>query len=274
MAPGGEEIVMAYLYETHLHTSESSACGHSSGREYIRKYIDSGYSGIIITDHFFRGNCAIDRNLPWNKWVDEFCQGYENAREEGERQGLDVFFGWEETFEKNDDYLVYGLDKAWLYEHPEAAQWTRKEQFLDVRRYGGCVVQAHPFRQHHYITQVNLSTGCVDAVEAANAGNREQSYDALAWVYAKRLKLPITAGSDIHRVEDVGPETAYGVYLDKKIKTIKDYVELIRNNAIGELKIPSGRCDIRGNESITLPVDIRGDQDESTGKDIWEFLRA
>jgi hypothetical protein len=262
---------MASLYETHLHTKESSACGVSKGREYIERYLDLGYTGIIITDHFFRGNCSADRNLPWDKWVHRFCRGYENAREEGARRGLDVFFGWEETF-GGDDYLVYGLDKEWLLEHPEAARWTRKEQFEEVRRYGGCVVQAHPFRQHYYINCVHLSSGCVDAVEAANAANSDPSYDALAWVYAKKLKVPVTAGSDIHYAEDVRPDTAFGVYLNKRMETIDDYVAAIRGNAISALKISPGRCDFHGYEQVMLPVDIRDNRDKSTGRGLTEFL--
>ena len=262
---------MASLYETHLHTRESSACGVSKGREYAKKYLDLGYTGIIVTDHFFRGNCAVDQRLPWETWVHKFCLGYENAREEGARRGLDVFFGWEETFD-GDDYLVYGLDKEWLLGHPEAAYWTRKEQFQEVRRYGGCVVQAHPFRQHSHIHSIHLSTGCVDAVEAANAGNDDLSYDALAWAYAKKLGLPVTAGSDIHYAEDVRSGVVLGVYMEKRMETIGDYVAAIRNKTIKGLNISPGRCYLRGNERVILPVDIRDSQDRSTGKNLREFL--
>lgn len=261
---------MAYLYETHLHTKEGSSCGVSGGREYIARYLDLGYTGVIITDHFFKGNCAADRSLPWEKWVQRFCRGYEAAREEGARRGLDVFFGWEETF-SGDDYLVYGLDKEWLLRHPEAARWNRKEQFEGVRRYGGCVVQAHPFRQYYYINCIHLSSGCVDAVEIANAGN-EQSFDALACAYAKKLGLPATAGSDIHYAGDIRPETIFGVYLDKKMESIADYAEAVRGNTIGGLKIPPGRCNFHGNEMVNLPVDIRDSEDRSTGRDLADFL--
>ncbi|MDR2630456.1 MAG: PHP domain-containing protein [Spirochaetaceae bacterium] len=267
---------MSFLYETHLHTSQASACGESEGHEYIRAYLNRGYTGIIVTDHFFNGNTRINRNLPWKEWVTRFCRGYEDARNAGERLGLDVFFGWEETFE-GDDYLIYGLDKEWLLEHPEAAHWSRREQYETVGLYGGCVVQAHPFRQHYYIDCVHLSTGCVDAVEAANGGNHDRSYDALAMAYARRLGLPATAGSDIHHIDQIQTETLYGVYLDKKMTTIQDYVRAIKTNTLAGIHTTPGRCDLQGNETIKLPVDIRNAQDRSTGRlapnqDIWEFL--
>jgi hypothetical protein len=233
---------MAYLYETHLHTRESSSCGVSRGRDYVRKYLDLGYAGIIITDHFFNGNCRADRNLPWKKWVQEFYRGYEITREEGYRQGLDVFLGWEETME-GDDYLIYGLDKEWLLAHPEAAYWTPKEQFDEVRRFGGCVVLAHPFRFAQNMDRISTHNGCVSAVEVANSGNHQIS-DALAWVYAKKLKVSATAGSDIHYAADIHPDTVFFFFLDKKMETIADYVDAVLNDTIAKLKVPTGRFDL------------------------------
>ena len=260
---------MEYLYETHLHTNQASACGKSRGREYISRYKDLGYTGIIVTDHFYRGCSALSQSLPWPKWVDAFCRGYEDAREEGERRGLDVFFGWEETYD-GDDYLVYGLDKDWLLQHPEVRRWTRKEQFDQARRCGGCVVHAHPFRQYYYLSGIRLY-GCVDAVEAANGGN-QRSFDALAWAYAKKIGVPVLAGTDIHRVDDAYHDSTFGVYLDKKMENITDYVKAVKNNNISGLKVPEGRFDICGNERVLLPVDIRDNMERKIKKNIFEFL--
>jgi len=233
---------MTYLYETHLHTRESSSCGVSRGREYVQRYMDIGYSGIIITDHFFNGNTRADRNLPWKKWVQEYCRGYELARDEGLRRGFDVFFGWEESLDGND-YLIYGLDKEWLMTHPEAAYWTPREQFDEVTRSGGCVVLAHPFRFIQSMDRISFHSKCIHAVEAANSGNSQIS-DALAWSYAKKLNVSATAGSDIHCATDIRGNTVFGVYLDKKMETITDYVVAILNNTIAKLKVPAGRFDL------------------------------
>ncbi|MCL2127602.1 MAG: PHP domain-containing protein [Treponema sp.] len=262
---------MSYLYETHLHTAGVSACANSRGSEYIPYYMDLGYSGIIVTDHFYNGNTAIPRGLPWKEWVKRFCRGYEEARNEGERHGFDVFFGWEETFDGCDDYLVFGLDKAWLLEHPEVRKWSRGEQYRTVRAAGGCVVQAHPFRQHYYIRQVVLSAGCVDAVEAANAANCDRSYDALAARYGQKLGLPLTAGSDMHDVRQIYSNGVFGVFLEEKINAIGDFVRIIRDNGIAGISVSKGRCDFRGDEKVTLPVEVRDSSDRSTGED-WKNL--
>jgi predicted metal-dependent phosphoesterase TrpH len=227
-------------------------------------YIDRGYSGIIVTDHFFRGNCALSRKLPWKEWVNQFCRGFEEAKEEGERQGLDVFFGWEETFKGGDDYLVYGLDKDWLLEHPEVRNWTRGEQYRAVKEAGGCVVQAHPFRQRHYINRITLSTGCVDAVEAANGGNEDASNDALALRYAKKIGKPVTAGTDIHSVSFARLQEPFGVYLDKKLDSIKDYVKIILDDKIESIKTDFSRFEFYNDESVKIPVEIRDKNDMIT----------
>jgi hypothetical protein len=231
-----------------------------------------GYSGIIVTDHFYNGNTAVPQSLPWKEWVKQFCKGYEEARNEGERQGLDVFFGWEETFDNCDDYLVYGLDKEWLLEHPEAKNCTRGKQYRAVKAAGGCVVQAHPFRQHSYINRLILSTGCVDGVEAANATNHESQDDALAYRYAQKLGLSITAGSDMHGTRQFNNYGIFGIYVKEKLKTIGDFVNAVCKNEISQIKTSEGRCNYYGNEKVTIPVDIRDKNDRSTGKSWKELL--
>ncbi|MCL2243066.1 MAG: histidinol-phosphatase [Treponema sp.] len=263
---------MAYLYETHLHTAGVSRCAISFGADYIAGYIDSGYSGLIVTDHFYNGNSGLPKNLPWKEWVNRFCKGYEHAREEGERRGFGVFFGWEETFDGFDDYLVYGLDKNWLYDHPEVRNWTRGEQYRAVKEAGGCVVQAHPFRLRHYIQRIVLSTGCVDAVEVANGGNDEFS-DSLAYRYAKNIGKPMTAGTDIHDASLIDGGEIFGVYLDNKLNNIKDYVKIICNNEIRDIKTYKSHIESINKKPVNIPVDIRDERDKITGRNWKELVK-
>ena len=75
-----------YLYETHLHTSQGSACAHNTGAQMARACKEYGYTGMFVTEHNWSGNTAVDRNLPWEEWVDQFHAGYEGAKAEGERR--------------------------------------------------------------------------------------------------------------------------------------------------------------------------------------------
>ena len=232
---------MMYLYETHLHTCQASACGRSTGAEHARFYKDIGFQGIIVTDHFFGGNTCVPRNLPWKERVDMFCSGYEDALIQGQKCGLDVFFGWEQGY-GDDEYLVYGLDKQWLLNHPEVETWTRREQLEGVHRYGGCVIQAHPFRTRNYIRHVRLGYRYCDGVEAANAGNGALN-DAYALRYARHFNLPMTAGSDNHH-SCAGTENAgriMGIELHQKLGSIHDLVEIILKKLPISLHAPHDR---------------------------------
>lgn len=262
---------MSYLYETHLHTWPASACGRSAGSDYVARYQDAGYDGMFVTDHFFRGNCGVDRSLPWREFVHRFCAGYESALNEGLRRGFPVFFGWEESYE-GDDFLIYGLDKAWLLEHPEVVTWDRRTQFEEVRRAGGCVVQAHPFRAASYIRDIHLSPWHADAVEGMNGGNRP-AWNALGLRYARLTGLPVTAGSDMHCVDDVRPERLAGVRLEAPLTSAKDYVDIIINRAPVEAVFGGELPDWSPDLEPELPVVWHGPGGQSFAYDPVRALR-
>ena len=231
---------MGYKYETHLHTSTSSACGHSPGPDYIAYYKELGYTGIFVTDHFYLGNTCVGRSLPGQEWAERYCLAYREAHEEGLRQGLDVFFGWETTYE-GDDYLVYGLDEEWLKAHPEVITWTVPEQYRSVRAAGGMVIQAHPFRERGYMNAIHLHPYDCDGWEIANAGN-EPYQDALAYRYAMNHGLKITAGSDIHRV-GAEPSRVFGMEFDTPLTSALDYVRRFLSGETGRPVFPADRVD-------------------------------
>ncbi len=212
-----------YKYETHLHTSEASACGEISGAEHVRSYKEAGYAGIIVTDHFFNGNSCVPDNLPWEERVNLLCRGYENAKEEGERIGLSVFFGWEANFNATE-FLIYGLDKNWLLAHPDILSWTIEEQYSRIHEDGGYIVHAHPFRVRSYIREVRLFPEYVDAVEGINARNYNADYDRQAMAYAKKHRLPVTAGTDAHGYESIHS----GLAFRHKLESISDFIESIK----------------------------------------------
>ncbi len=235
-----EVFSIGYLYETHMHTCQASACGRSTGREHVRRYKDLGFTGIIITDHFFGGNCAVPRNLPWEEKIHRFCAGFEDAFEEGQKVGLDVFFGWEQGY-GDDEYLVYGLDKQWLLEHPEIEKCSRTRQKALVHEGGGAVIQAHPFRMRDYMTYIRLGLFYADGAEVANAGNLPV-HDTYAYHYAQEFGLVMTAGSDNHNSDKVqSQDQLYGVSLDQKLTRIQDYVDLIRSRGPIHLHVPEER---------------------------------
>lgn len=222
-----------YAYETHMHTLQGSKCGRNTGEEMTMAYHDAGYTGIIITDHFFYGNTAPDRKLPWTDWVTEFCKGYEDAKECGDKIGIDVFFGWESGY-RGTEFLIYGLDKEWLLSHPEIKDATIPEQFKLVHDEGGMIIHAHPFREESYIPEVRLFPEYVDGVEQINMAHfhrREVTsgymFNEKAAKYAKEHDFPTTCGSDMHTTD----LWFGGMAFKEKLGSIFDYKRLVMERA-------------------------------------------
>lgn len=212
-----------FQYETHLHTTEASACGRYSAKEHVEYYKEAGFAGIVVTDHFFNGNSNIPKNLPWEERVDLFCLGYENAKAEGDKVGLSVFFGWEANY-KGTEFLIYGLNKTWLKKNPDILSWTIEEQYKRVHKDGGYVIHAHPFRERSYIPEIRLFPQAVDAVEGWNARNYSDEADRRAMEYAKKYKLAISAGTDAHGQDDYHS----GVAFEHRLNDIHDLINQLK----------------------------------------------
>lgn len=222
---------MSYRYETHMHTVEGSACGRSTGKEMVRAYKEAGYTGVFVTDHFFNGNCAVDRSLSWEEKVEQFCKGYENAKEEGDKIGLDVFFGFEYCVDAAD-FLVYNLSKEWLLKYPDIDKWEPRRAFAQMHADGGFIVHAHPFRERDYINHIHLFPRDVDGVEILNGGQlREPWMNERAKIYAMMYELPVTSGSDSHYA---GGLPGCGVEMADRIEVPTDYLKCMR---AGELTL-------------------------------------
>lgn len=234
--------IKGFLYETHMHTSEGSACGKSGGAQMARAYAEAGYTGVIVTDHFFYGNTAVDRTLPWKEWVEHFCLGYEHMKAEGDKLGLQVFFGWESGYH-GPEFLVYGLDKEWLLTHPEIRDATVEEQYRLVHEGGGMISQAHPYREASYISEVLLYPEYVDAVEGVNAAHAGRlsgfkaghpEYNVRAVAYAQKYHLPMTAGSDQHSTQMLYG----GMVFPRKLENIYDFAQAVMAEEV--LQMPDG----------------------------------
>ena len=227
---------MSFRYETHMHTAETSACASARGSEQARRYKDEGYDGIIITDHFFNGNCHqfIKECKDWEQKVDLFMSGYEAAREEGEKIGLKVFFGFEYCYE-GADLLTYGLDREWLIQHPECMTVSVFDYSKMVHEAGGVLVHAHPFREAGYLREIRLVPQWIDGVEVFNCGNSDDRYNDRADHFADWYGFVKTGGTDNHHL---WVDRLSGIYMEKALTSIDDYVNAIKNKTIGGVIYP------------------------------------
>ena len=141
-------------YELHAHTSECDLAAHATAAELVRLYHAAGYSGMVITDHYF---------ATFYKWfADELegkthreimarrLKGYYEARNEGEKLGFTVLPGAEVRFDKSpygiNDFLVFGCDEEFFLTAPRLNELSSLEELKAVLPENACVVLAHPFR--------------------------------------------------------------------------------------------------------------------------------
>ena len=211
-----------FIYETHLHTCEGSACGRVHGEDYIDYMVEKGYSGIIVTDHFFNGNCAVPRDLPWKDRIEAYSEGYRRALKAAEGKDFTVMFGVEYNFE-GDEFLLYGITPEWLMENERIMDMTRHELYKTMKDAGAMVIQAHPYRERDYLVDIKLTEGVFDGIEIYNAANGD-NMNALAFEYAKGLGTLMSAGSDIHFFHD---KPMGGMAFDHKISSIKEFVSSV-----------------------------------------------
>lgn len=229
-----------YLYEMHQHLSLCSACGQMKPQDAIRELRAHGYAGAVLTDHFFHGNTAVRRQMPWTDFVRAYEKAYLLTKEIGEQWDFDVLFGIEEAVGDGKEVLVYGITPQVLYEHPELRRTDSLEENLIrladiVHEAGGLLYQAHPFRVRNYIRHPwePLPADLIDGIEVCNANNNSLE-DARAVAYANRLELPRIAGSDSHVA---GQEERYGILSPHRLRTNEDLIDTLCR-ADYELYIP------------------------------------
>jgi len=221
--------MQTYRYDLHVHTRLSSACAHSTGAEMADMYKAAGYSGFVVTDHFYTGNTSVPRDLEWGEWVSRFRMGYEDAKKRGDEIGLDVFYGWEFSYQ-GTDFITLGLDNDWLLAHPEVSRMDARRYLNLVRESGGFIIHAHPFMEAGYIPYIRLMPRLVDAVEIRNGG-KPAFVNAMAEHYAASYNLIRTGGSDSHHAEW---GTLTGVQFDRRMSSLTDLIETLK---LGQHKV-------------------------------------
>ena len=216
--------------ETHLHTMEVSACSHKRAKELVKLYKDAGYSTVFVTDHFQSNSLDVLGDIPWSDKITIFLSGYYKAKTEGEKIGLTVLPGLEFCFQDSKNhFLAYGITKEFLAAHPDIHKMSGAE-FLPIARAAGIfIVHAHPFRDG----KDGAAPELVDAIEVYNANPRHEDHSELSVDLANEYGLPITAGSDTHRDEDVARS---GIITDEEIKSAEDYIRLVRAGRVKLIK--------------------------------------
>ena len=191
--------------------------------------------------------------MPYRDQIDYYFSDYEEAAQIGSDLGIKVFPGVELSY-KGTDFLIYGLEKEWYRDHPEILEMKKTEELPYLMEAGAFVIQAHPFREAHYIDHIRLFPRSVHGVEVINSNQAWESNE-MAESYASQYGFLITAGSDNHwggnaftRLREKGfrPELA-GMWSDIEINSVQDFINNVMNGRMGMfLMDENGDISIRG----------------------------
>lgn len=202
--------------DLHVHTSPRSPCSSIDPVQLCEKAQDLGLDGICLTEH----------GLMWSQ---------EEVKElERISGGVRIFRGMEVTTNQGD-VLVFGLSKDIRNVIP--IEELRKE----VLEAGGFMAAAHPFRGFLLfgVTQLQMSVEqasrrslfqYVDGLEIGNCKVTEPENE-MARQVAQKLGLTGVAGSDAHRLEELGK------WVTVFQKQIEDESELLQELRLGRFSV-------------------------------------
>jgi predicted metal-dependent phosphoesterase TrpH len=189
------------LYDFHIHTREYSDCSISSAEEMCQRAVDSGLTGIALTEH----------DLYWPL--------YEIQKLQQRFPGLTIIRGMEHSCPEGH-FLVF-------LPNPESGDIPGWCSVLDliplVHNYGGIVIWAHPFRFSskwpNWLNHVHP-----DGMEVASSNMHRQA-EAMAKKIAAQRGILTFRNSDAHDAFIVG---GYGNELDIHLTCVEDFITYVR----------------------------------------------
>ena len=201
--------VMRMIIDLHVHTKPRSPCSQIDPLEMVAEARRIGLDGICLTEH----------NTLWNP---------SEAEELSRKGGISIFTANEITTDQGD-ILVYN------YHTPVPDVVPIVELHREVAAAGGFMIAAHPLRGFKVfgVGQLKMTAPQaarrkvfqhVDAVEVRNGRLNDEENDMASHV-AQQLKLVGVAGSDAHRIDEIG---RWVMVFSKTVSSDTDLVEEIR----------------------------------------------
>jgi predicted metal-dependent phosphoesterase TrpH len=195
--------------DLHIHTFPRSQCSSIDPLDLVREADRLQLDGICLTEH----------QVLWQpNEVAELARGTQ----------VEMLRGNEFTTNQGD-ILVFGYQE-------DVKDLLMIEDLRDrVTAAGGFMIAAHPFRGFKTFgigqLQMTVEQGCnrkvfdfVDAIEIRNGKVSDEENDMAARV-AARVGLPGTAGSDAHRLDEIGK---WVTDFERKIGNEQELVEELR----------------------------------------------
>lgn len=205
-----------FMVDLHIHTFPASACASDSAEDMVKSAREKGLDAICLTDH----------NHVWSE---------KDVGQLMDRLNFQIFRG-NEIVTDQGDMLVFGF-----YDSVDRVIKLKDLSNL-VKRAGGFIVAAHPFRG--FLTfgagQIGLTPekameremfNHVQAVETLN-GKVTQKENELARKVAQGLNLSMTGGSDAHDCSNVG---IYATCFENVFSTQEDFIAALHSGGFAPI---------------------------------------
>ncbi len=217
-----------FKYDLHVHSSGASACGHNTVCEMMKRYKEIGFTGFALTNHFLHGYTGVDKSLSWRDYVKEYSRYYFDALEAAEKLDFDLIFGLEEKYAAGKEFLVYGITPEVLIDNPQLEAMDINIWSKTVRKNGGFIAYAHPFRNRAYIPEPYAmpDISLVDGLEIYNYCNDPYGNELAAKTFKDSGKIML-AGGDLHSVNF---NDTFGIITQNRIKNTTDLATALKNN--------------------------------------------
>ncbi len=209
--------------ETHCHTLYGSGCGLTDSNTIVRRYLEAGYNGVIITNHFYKSAFEEYKGDTRKEKLDFYFSLFDEVKEIGASKGLKVFLGTEIRVEDRNDYLLYGFDRSFLYDNKPLYEYNQKEMFKLADKNGFFFAQAHPFRNG--VLEVG-DPKFMHGIEKFNGHFHHINNNEKASEFCEKNNLIGLSGTDFHDPDQ--PITA-GIFIPDSVKNETQLVECLFN---------------------------------------------
>ena len=185
---------MEYKYEMHTHTGPVSQCGRVAPKEILRMYMDKGYSGIVLTDHYSPLTFYNHNYFAPQKKIDFYLQSYREMKKIAPSD-FTVMLGVElRHYGTANDYLVYGVSPGDIEKMIRLIPYGITEFYKEIKTRENIIFQAHPFRNGMTLAPLDS----IDGIETFNMHPGHNSRVAVACRYAAEHSLLVSGGTDYH----------------------------------------------------------------------------
>ena len=216
-----------YKTELHCHSSEVSGCSSVDVHGVVEKYIEHGYTTVVLTNHIH--SCCDPEE--YARRVERLIDTCNKAREiAGDR--LCVLDGAEFRLSDGDDFLLVGVTKEFMLSLKNGSSMDAGELRDFGAQHGVLTIQAHPLRYGHRLRDPSE----VDGYEIHNGHPEQRSHnDAMAMFTSELLaegKILIS-GTDHHDAHHM-PNS--GIATDIPITSLSQLVDILKGGSYALIK--------------------------------------